>query len=217
MDFSDASRQISKDANAMRERIEAVQEKVTDPKLGKALEKLNGASTLEDGETDPETAKQAMDEVLEAKRLLAQVREEHLAEISQMDLDSCKEFFDKTLRQYATPPEESSFDNLVLTAQRSIDENRKDFESILNELRRKNWQILWRQDWFVVDRFKRHTQESYLFPDKRQYETLVAEGMTALKVDDIDSLRRVVWMLGSAKVGVGVNDDMFAAANIVRC
>lgn len=217
VDFSDASRQISKDANAMRERIEVVQKKITDPKLGKALEKLDGASTLEDGETDPETAKQAMDEVLEAKRLLAQVREEHLAEISQIDLDSCKEFFDKSLRQYATPPEESSFDNLVLTAQRSIDENRKDFKSILDEIWRKNWQILWRQDWFVVDRFKRHTQESYLFPDKRQYETLVAEGVTALKVDDIDSLRRIVWMLGSAKVGVGVNDDMFAAANIVRC
>ena len=38
--------------------------------LEQAREKLEQANTIESGETDPETAKQAMDNVQEAKRLL---------------------------------------------------------------------------------------------------------------------------------------------------
>ena len=45
---------------------------------------------------------------------------------------------------------------------------------------------------------------------------LVAIGQEAIKADEIDKLRRVVWELDNMKVGTAAEDEMFAAANIVR-
>jgi len=66
------------------------------------------------------------------------------------------------VRQHARPTETSSFDSLVKTAQRAIDNNSNDFESHLDDLRGRNFMILWRQDWFVIDRFKWLAQDTYL-------------------------------------------------------
>lgn len=216
IDYTSASMQVHKDAEAVRSHVETVAGKVDNPKLNQAIEKLDQATSLEKGESDPETTKQAMDNVLGAKKLLAQVRKEHLKEIRQLDLDRCVEFFNESVREHARPTEANSFDNLARTAQRSIDSNSTDFESHLGQLRGKNFEILWRQDWFVVDLFKRLASDTYLFPDKRQHAELVVVGAEAVKADDIEKLRRVVYELDSLKIGSGSEDDMFAAANIVR-
>jgi hypothetical protein len=50
-------------------------------------------------------AKQAMDNVQEAKRLLALTRKEHLKDIRQLELDKAVDFFDKVVRQHARPTE----------------------------------------------------------------------------------------------------------------
>jgi molecular chaperone DnaK len=128
--------------------------KVDDPRLEQAREKLEQASAIKSGEADPETAKQAMDNVQEAKRLLALTRKEHLKDIRQLELDKAVD--SSTRCAPACPPHrgESSFDNLVKTAQRAIENNSSDFESHLDDLRGRNFMILWRQDWFVIDRFK---------------------------------------------------------------
>ncbi len=216
IDYTSASLQVREDAETVRSRLQAVSQKVDNPKLDQAMEKLDQAANLKDGESDPETAKQAMDSVLEAKKLLAQVRKEHIKEIRQLDLDRCVNFFNESVRQYARPTEVSAFDNLSRTAQRSIDSNSSDFESHLGQLRGKNFEILWRQDWFVVDWFKNLAEETYLFPDKRKHAELVAIGQEAIKADEIDKLRRVVWELDNMKVGTAAEDEMFATANIVR-
>jgi molecular chaperone DnaK len=154
IDFTSASKQILEDAKLVWERLEAVTSKVDNPKLEQALEKLAQAASLKQGESDPETCKQAMDNVLDAKKLLAQVRKEHLKEIRWLDLDRCVEYFNQYVRQHARPTEASSFDNLVRTAQRAIESNSTDFENHLDQLRGKKFQILWRQDGFVVNRFR---------------------------------------------------------------
>ena len=73
--------------------------------------------------------------------------------------------------------ETGAFDNLVRTAQRSIDANGGDFESHLNELRVKNFSILWRQDWFVIERFKWFAADGFLFPDAEHIDEKAA-GLT---------------------------------------
>src|SRR3546814_14331333 len=96
-----------------------------------------------------------MDHVQEAKRLLALTRKEHLKDIRQLELDKAVDFFDKVVRRHARPTEASSFDNLVQTAQSSIDNTSGDFESHLDDLRSRNFMILLRPDWFVIERFNR--------------------------------------------------------------
>ncbi len=216
IDLSNASKQIIDEADSLRSRAESMADRVNDSKLDQATQKIEQASSIQNGESDPETAKQAMDDVLDAKKLLAQVRKEHLKEIRQLDLDHCVDFFNGHIRQYARSTEANSFDNLIRTAQRSIDNNNPDFENHLDELRNRNFQILWRQDWFVIDRFKMHAEESYRFPDKNRHAELVSMGMEALKADDIDKLRQVVAELATSRIGSGSDDDMLMTANIVR-
>ena len=216
IDLSNASKQIIDEADRLRSRVKSMASRVNDSKLDQATQKIEQASSIQNGESDPETAKQALDNVLDAKKLLAHVRKEHLKEIRQLDLDHCVDFFNGHIRQYARPTEANSFDNLIRTAQLSIDNNNEDFENHLDELRNRNFQILWRQDWFVVDRFKMHAEESYRFPDKNRHAELVSMGMEALKADDIDKLRQVVAELATSRIGSSSDDDMLMTANIVR-
>ena len=216
LDYTNQAKSIHEQSEHTLGRLEEMASKVDDPRLGQAREKLEQARTIEFNETDPETAKQAMDNIQEAKRLLALTRKEHLKDIRQLELDRAVGFFDKTVRQHARPTEESSFDNLVKTAQRAIDNNSGDFESHLDDLRGRNFMILWRQDWFVIDRFKWLAQDAYLFPDVHEHAQLVAAGAEALKANDIDKMRIVVAHLDSIRIGSAGEDDMMAGANIVR-
>ena len=131
-------------------------------------------------------------------------------------MDKVVEFFDQAVREYARPTEANTFDNLAKTALRAIENNSGDFESHLDDLREKNFIILWRQDWFVIDRFKWLAQDVYLFPDAREHAQLVAAGTEALKANDIDKLRAVVTHLNSVRIGSAGDDEMMADANIVR-
>ena len=216
VDYTSQAKNIQEQSEHTLERLEEMASKVDDPRLEQAREKLEQANTIESGETDPETAKQAMDNVQEAKRLLALTRKEHLKDIRQLELDRTVGFFEKAVRQHARPTETSSFDSLVKTAQRAIDNNSNDFESHLDDLRGRNFMILWRQDWFVIDRFKWLAQDTYLFADLNEHAQWVAVGTEALKANDIDKLRTVVANLDSIRIGSAGEDDMMAGANIVR-
>lgn len=216
VDYTNQAKNIQEQSDHTLQRLDEMASKVDDPRLEQAREKLEQASTIKTDEADPETAKQAMDHVQEAKRLLALTRKEHLKDIRQLELDKAVDFFDKVVRQHARPTEASSFDNLVKTAQRAIDNNSGDFESHLDDLRGRNFMILWRQDWFVIERFKWLAKDTYLFPDAREHAQLVAAGAEALKANDIDKLRAVVAHLDSIRIGSAGEDDMLAGANIVR-
>lgn len=216
IDYTKATKLVEEQSENTLQRLEEMASKIDDSKLDQAREKLERAESISSSESDPETAKQAMDDVQEAKRLLALTRKEHLKDIRQLELDKAVEFFDKAVREHARPTEANAFDNLAKTAQRSIDNNNSDFESHLDELRGKNFMILWRQDWFVIDRFKWLAQDTYLFPDAREHAELVATGAEALKANDIDKLRLVVAHLDSVRIGSAGEDEMMAGANIVR-
>ncbi len=216
IDYTNQAKNIQEQSEHALGRLEEMASKVDDTRLEQAREKLEQAGTIKAGETDPETAKQAMDNVQEAKRLLALTRKEHLKDIRQLELDRTVDFFEKTIRQHARPTEATSFDSLVKTAQRAIENNSSDFESHLVDLRGRNFMILWRQDWFVIDRFKWLSQDTYLFADPREHAQLVTVGAEALKTNDIDKLRAVVAHLDSIRIGSTGEDDMMAGANIVR-
>lgn len=199
----------------MQTRLEEMESKVTDPKLEEARARIEGAGSLRRGETDPETAKRAMDDVQEAKRLLSIARQRHLPEIRQGELDKAVALFNTAVREHARPSETSSFDNLSKTAQRAINQRTDDFESHLGELYSKSVHILWRQDWFVIDRFKRLADSPHQFADRHEHAQMVAAGNEALKASDMDKLRATVGLMDRARIGTTSDDQMFARANIV--
>lgn len=151
----------------------------------------------------------------DAKKLLALTRRANLRDIRTIDLESCVSIFDEIVRKHARPAEESAFDNLAATARRAIANNSGDFESHLRELRGKNWDILARQDWFVIDRFKWLASSPHLFHSAREHEQLALAGLTALEKNDIDQLRNVVDHLDSIRISLGGDDQMLTGSNIL--
>lgn len=216
LDYTHQAKNIQQQSDQILQRLDEMASKVDDPRLEQARDKLASAATIKSDETDPETAKQAMDNVQEAKRLLALTRKAHLKDIRQLEMDKTIAFFEKTVRQHARPTEASAFENLVRTAQRALENNSNDFESHLDDLRGRNFIILWRQDWFVIERFKWLAEDTYLFPDAREHAQLVDAGAEALKADNIDRLRTVVIGLDSIRIGSASDDDLIVGSNIVR-
>ena len=216
LDYTAAATMVVEEGERTLNRIDEINDVVDNPKLDQARKKLESAVSLDPEEAETETSQEAMEKVLEARRLLAQVRKEHLKEIRQIDLDYVASFFDEHIRQHARPSEASGFDNLAKTAQRSIDRNDKDFEHHLDELKGKNFEILWRQDWFVIERFKWMVSSPHLFADKHRFEELSQIGTQLMRSDDIEKLRAVVAQLSMIQIGGGPDNEMFDVANIIR-
>jgi len=215
IDYSDVAKRIEEESERVNSRIDAIAAKVDDPKLDQARERLSRTANSQQIESDPEAASQAMSDIQEAKKLLAQSRKDNLKVIRQMDLDSCVNFFNEVVRKHARPIEATTFDKLAITAKTAIDNNKGDFESHLQDLRAKNWDILFQQDWFVIDRFNSDVKTPHLFLDAAEFNELVKHGKAALAANDMDKLRKVVDHLENVRIRMGGEDRMLSGSNIL--
>jgi molecular chaperone DnaK len=217
IDFAAAGRRIQEDASSLRSKANALAARIDDDRLAQIDMKLEDAERVGVEESDPERAKEAMDRVLEAKRIMAQIRRDRLKEMRTLDLEGCSETFQEHIRPLARPTEITAYESLLITAKRAIDRiDSSEFEVKLAELRGRNFDIIWRQDWFVVDRFKRRSEEAHLFPDQQQFSELIQAGHAAMKADDVDRLRVVVSHLDSLRIGAVDDDVVTVGSNLVR-
>ena len=218
LDFGnpDTINYIFHEGNSISERINEISEIVDNPKLKNASKKLNQAISLDPHETEPENVKQAHENIYEAKKILAQVRKEHRKEIRQKELDNMVSFFDGFIRKEAKPSEVKAIENLAKTAEKSIDRNDKNFESYLEEIWSNCLEILWRQDWFVIDQYRRLSEKPYFFVDRLRFDHLVEIGNQYLRNDEIDRLRDVVLDLIHIQIATGSDYDINEVVNILR-
>ena len=61
IDYTQASKLVEEQSEHALQRLDEMESKIDDPRLQQAREKLEQAESIKSGETDPETAKQAMD------------------------------------------------------------------------------------------------------------------------------------------------------------
>lgn len=224
IDYSgeEESARISEESKRVYSRLTEIEDVVEDPdekRLKQARKKLEALQLDDsDGDPDPERVKEADEGIIEARRLMAQVRRDHRKPVRQLELDRVKQRFNLRVRQYARPSEEDAFDKLVRTAQRSIDRDENDFESHLSELKSRNFTILWRQDWYVVDIFNDLKLRPRSFSDAVRFKELVARGTSAIKNDDIDELRQVMGHLFEIYIYISTpsDDDFILNTNIIR-
>ncbi|MDP3113908.1 MAG: Hsp70 family protein [Candidatus Cloacimonadaceae bacterium] len=216
LDYMNVSELVIDEGETTLNRIDEISEAIENPKLLQARQKLENALSLDPGETDTDKSQEAMEKVLEAKKLLAQVRKEHLKEIRQLELDKIIAFFEDNIKQYARPSEITSFSSLIKTATRAIERNDSDFENHISVLKGKNFEILWRQDWFVIERFKWIANSSGIVIDRNQFAELVKHGSKLLQSDEIDELRNVVIQLSRLQISSGYEEDTFDIANIIK-
>lgn len=214
LDYTEATSLVFSEGRKTLDRIDELDEAVSDPRLERVHEKLMQVISLEE-QSETEAAQEAMEEILEARRVIAKVRKDHLKKIRQTELDKAVESFDE-IREYANPSELTSFDNLAQTAQRSIERNDGDFEQLLSELKGRSLAILWKQSWFVVGVFTQLISEPNQFTDKQRFNELVAEGKQHVASSSVGRLRNVVAELIKIKFGDDSDDQFLDVANIVR-
>ena len=207
---------ISDDGQKMLQRIEDIEYKINDERLDRAKKKAQNAANIGSSFCGNEEVQQASSDLLESKKLVHEVRKDNLPSIRQSELDSCVSFFDEAVRRYARPAEADAFDNQAQAAQRAIDRNDEDFEKILEQLKGKNFDILWRQDWFAIDWFKNMVSKPYNFSDQEKFFMLKKKGEACITSDKIDDLRQVIISLWSIEINESSFEDMVEKANIVR-
>ena len=215
IDYSNAGHIVLAESEALIERAYNISEKVNDDRLDIARDKLQESRELAQNENEPESVKQAMQNVHEAKRIIASVRKEHLPTIRQLDLASVTEFFRQYVKEHAKPSEVTTFETRARSAKREIDSIPSEFENIIEQMRIMNWQILWREDWFVIDEFKHFSAGDYDVTDRVLLGRLLEAGNDAIKKDDIDKLREVVTLLYSIKISTHAEQDFNLQTNIL--
>ena len=218
VDYSAAKEIILNDVEETGNRLSDISGVVSDPKLVEAKEKLAEVrASLDDGKQHtPEEAKQASDRILEAKRLMAEARKNNLAAVRSIELENLKSYFDEHLLDDARQSEITSIENLHKSSTRVISKPSGEFEALLEEMRTLIFGILWRQDWFVLDRYRKYKQSPYNFADPAKYSQLISRGDSALAANDLETVKEVVYMLSALKLGSSDEREMFSSSNIVR-
>lgn len=216
LDFNDAGELIENEVSHIVDRIDNILDVVNSPRLVKARTGISEALDKFQKESTADRAQEIYEKIMNAKKLLARVRKENLKEIRTLDHSNVVGLFNEYVRKFAKPIEERAFDTLATTAGQAIDDTTSQtFEEHLDELKSRNFEILWQQDWFVVEKFKYMVEAPYNFTDKAEYQRLSEEGWDCLSKDDIQSLRAVVAHLSTFQLTTVSESDMLESANII--
>lgn len=209
LDFTRSQLAIQAEAESTVEKIQQIELRVQDRDLQRARQLLDQANTLcESPTSDPEAVKEAAQKVQQARSMLSGVRANNLAAIRQAELDRAVETFNQHARENAKASEQAAFDNMVRTAERLISNSSGEFDNVIDEMRSTTWNVLWRQDDFVVATFSRFSEQIFLFPDQQSYRDLIAQGNEALENEDFEELREVVGRLYFIRSSSSWNDEL---------
>lgn len=214
VNLHDQATAIQEKAENSITKVEAIAEKIEDPRLETVREKLESVTNSIDTDMDPETAKEAGDKIQEVNRTLEKIRKDHILEIRQLELEQVTNSFNHLARSVASKSEETTFDNLVESAKRYI--KYPEFESLIDQLRKRVSAILFRQDDFIIAHFKRMIEYSFMYFDQDGYRRLVEQGNTAVAEGDITELRKIISNLYDIRIDTYDTDDDMLDVNIIR-
>lgn len=188
----DASSRVIDEANQSLNRLEELREIADEPGLDQIHGYLKTIADIESGHADPERIQEVMETVLEARRAIGRFKKDHMTKIRQTELDKISEIVRKHVWRSASTIEARSLDNLLQTVQQSLARSDRDFDQYVKELWDVCFDILWRQDWFIVSRFEQMSASPDRFSDIDEFQSLVSRGRAYIDAHDIQSLKAVV-------------------------
>lgn len=216
-DFNDpdATASVITEANEALDHLRELREIAEEPRLMQVQGYLETIADIGSGHADPERLQEVMETVLEARRAMGQFKNDHVIEIRQLQFDNIVKLIDKFVRSAASAIEEKALDSLLATVQRSIPRRDTDFDEYMGKLWGACFEVLWREDWFVVMRFEQLSDSPDRFRNTNRYRSLVSEGLSYIEAEDIRSLRGVVIRLMEISIDGGRGSDS-DVANILR-
>lgn len=213
LNLNEAGQTLSDELDRMESRLDEIDSDVPADQLDPVRSKLDTAKRTDSN--DPESVQEGLEAIQEAKRRLANVRRKNLPAMRKRELETLEKLFADGIQEMAKPSEANAIENLIRTARREIDSPTRKFEEAAQEIRYRFSDVLQRQDWFIVDRFKLAAESPHNFSDPERYNQLIAEGGNALRNDDIDTLRNVLFYLGQIRILGSSDADLIAGVNIM--
>ncbi len=208
---------LSGEGQRMLERIDDMAEHIDDPRLDSARKKADQAAKLQDAvAVDEEDLRQAESELQESRQLLSSVREAHLTQCRKLELDDCVNSYETLVKPYATEDEIRSFETLTRTAQRALERDDPEFDSVLSAMHSKQLSTLVRLDWFNIALYRNMTASPDGYTDRREFARLKQIGDRALAQGDIEELKRVIGGLFDIQIHTESVTDMKNLTNIIK-
>lgn len=184
---------LLRDGDALLDRIGKLEMSVSSEKLQKARDKVESALNIAYSDNpDAEPRQEAAESIYEAKRLLYEVRKENVLQVRKADITGLKEFYEEAIQRYATEAEDRDIQSTFRRAQTSIQRRDSSFDGYLDEVRKKCYSILWRQDWFIIDRFKDEVKHANDYIDNGRFNQLATKGENAIDNNQISELRSIL-------------------------
>lgn len=215
VDYSSSLELVKSEGESLLARIEALEGVIDSEMLQNAKNKAVVAANLDANTQQAEDTQEAMEQIYEAKKLLFKTRDANLAQIRQIEVDDLESVYTDYLYELASESDRSLINRLFSSARNALSSRNGDFENIVEEIRGKNFQILWNQDWFVVEKFKSMATSAHLFSDRSMFDRLVNEGVNRLENDDIDGVKEIILHLSQIQIGMISDNEILANANIV--
>jgi molecular chaperone DnaK len=218
IDLDKESDRITEKARILLNKISNLPKGITDNRLGDAKQKVLDAAALAGAPDDNDKHDKllyARNTLIEAGSIFHKVLESNIKKIRQSELDDSVQLFDVKARKHAEPAEAAQFDTLARAAQLAIKRDEPGFENRLKEMSNIRFNILWKQDWYVIDIFNSFVLCPDFFTDKVIFAELKQKGLELKEMDSIDELRLLVYKLSQLRT-VKVADEPVSVVNVVR-
>lgn len=146
---------------------------------------------------------------------------ENKSKVMKKELAELVSGFNQFAREYVDDKTQELFDLNAKHADeclsRASDKDMKDAESHIEAMRGFFMKGLWSNPDFLLDSLRDAAANSHLASDKEKYEALVQKGAEAIKNNDVDELRRVLFMLSDLRISVGgTSSPLDKLASIMR-
>jgi len=197
-------------------RLEHLETVITDEKIQKAKQKVDYITKNKVNVNDLEDVQKSLENVQESKKLLAEVRQEYLKDIRKLDLKKAMNTFNNYSKEYSTTSEGEKIETLYNSASKTIELDNNNFDLSLNQIHQINFKILWRQDEFIIRKFKEFENSPHLFLDKDNYRKLIAEGNEMIFKENIMNLRRILNSLWGLVIYDNDDENRLDDVNILR-
>ena len=218
MNDSDTIDTIASEGETVMNKADSMAENVNDERLTKVQKLAQEAIDLQDAPSiDPEAVKKNNDNLLEAKKLLDQVRKDNLRPMRERDLSEARTRFEEEIMPIATAVEKKEIRDMLNLAEKVIEREDKTFENTISSIHGKCTAIeFMRSDKFAVGLFQYYRQNRHLFVDKRKLAALVSEGEEAIANGEFKKLRNIIIQMFQIMRKDSSSEGLNDIANIMR-
>jgi len=175
---------------------------------------------LEESLDDADMVRTISEEGRFIRQDIVRMGRKYMGALLQRQLGRLVAAFNRIVRSKAQDGEKAAFDDLASKIQKIIDTNHEMAYAgatlCLSDMRRIFFAVAWRDAGYVRAWFTRLTQDGWLFADKGEFESMVAQGHKLLEAGDHDALREMVVRMLETRISLGASDAVSELATIVK-